>query len=344
MAPTENNNFLYEESLTESARQKSSNNNLIYDALTSNILADDVLHVISVVSNICEYKRRWQLFNEYIERMNKYPNIKLYIVELAYGNQDFHVTSPTNPQHLQLRTQFALWHKENLINIGIRKLLPANWNTVAWIDGDIEFENPNWAIDTLKILTKFDVVQLFTTCFDLNQHNIPMSIWQGFGYKFCNGEKYEPIRGINYWHSGYAWACTRNYFEKVGGLYDKGILGSGDYIMTQGYLGKCGFGNKTLVEFRDDINKYTVGFDKVKVGYIPTNIKHYFHGLKANRKYSERNQILTKYHYDPNVHLKYNEYGILVPTEYMSMEFLIDIYNYFRERNEDECWENFNSK
>ena len=321
-----------------------SHNHMIHEALTSNMLADDVLHVVSVVSNICEYKRRWQLFNEFVERMNKYSNIKLYIVELAYGNQDFHITSSNNPTHLQLRTQFALWHKENLINLGIRKLLPPNWNAVAWIDADVEFENPHWVIDTLKVLTKFDVVQLFTTCFDLDQNGIPMSIWQGFGYKYCRGEKFERVKGINYWHCGYAWACTRAYFEKVGGLYDKGILGSGDYIMTQGYFNKIGFGNKTLGGFIEHINSYISNLTNIKVGYIPTNIRHHFHGLKANRKYTERNSILVKYNYNPDIHVKYNEFGILVPTEQMSIEFLIDIYNYFKERNEDECWNDFGKK
>lgn len=343
MITIENNISLYEENTNDETSNKETlqnkpNNHLVTEALVSNNLADDVLHVVAVISNVCEYKRRWQLFEEFVSRMEKYSNVKLYVVELAYGNQDFHVTSSTNPFHLQLRTQYALWHKENLINLGIRNLLPPNWNAVAWIDADIEFENPNWVIDTLKVLTKFDVVQLFTTCFDLDQNNVPMSIWQSFGYKYCNGAQFEFVKGINYWHCGYAWACTRAYYEKVEFLYDKSILGSADFIMTQGYFKKSGFGNKALVEFRNDIKKYVDKLNDVKIGFIPTNIKHYFHGSKANRKYTERNQILIKHNYNPNLHLRYNEFGLLVPTEHMGMEFLIDIYNYFRERNEDECF------
>lgn len=298
--------------LIENNCQIKSNNDLILKALKKNVLIDDTLHVITVISNICEFRRRWDLMNQFIERTQQYNNIKLYVVELAYGNQDFKITSPNNPSHLQLRTEYALWHKENMINLGIRKLLPADWKAVAWIDGDIEFENPNWVIDTLKVLTEFDVVQLFTTCFDLDEKEIPMSIWQGFGYKYCHGERFNHIRGINYWHPGYAWSYTRDYYERIGGLYDKGILGSGDYIMCQGFS-KPAFGHHSLHFFKNNVVDYITNLTNVKIGYIPTNIKHYFHGSKANRKYVERNTILVKYNYNPMEHIEYNEEGILIP-------------------------------
>jgi hypothetical protein len=321
-----------------------SNNNLIIKALQKKILIDDTLHIVTIISNICEFKRRWELMEQFIKKTEQIPNVKLYIVELAYGEQDFYITSPNNPFHLQLRTKYALWHKENLINIGIKKLLPENWKAVAWIDGDIEFENPNWVIDTLNILTEFDIVQLFTTCFDLDENNIPMSIWQSFGYKYCHGENFNHIKGINYWHTGYAWACTRNYYNKIGGLYDKGILGSGDYIMCQGYFNNAASKHKNLIKFKENIKEYIYNLTDIKIGYIPTNIKHFFHGLKVNRKYVERNSILIKYNYNPDEHVKYDEHGLLVPTENMPLEFLIDIYKYFNERNEDEYYNLVNRK
>jgi len=46
----------------------------------------------------------------------------------------------------------VLWHKENMINLGVQKLLPPTWKAFAWIDADIEFDSPSWAIDTLKVL------------------------------------------------------------------------------------------------------------------------------------------------------------------------------------------------
>ena len=327
--------------LIETNKKIKSNNNLIIESLRGNKMISDTLHVITVISNICEFKRRWELMRDFILRLENYPNVQLYVVEMAYGNQDFHITLPNNPRHLQLRTKYALWHKENMINLAIKKLIPEDWKAVAWIDGDVEFENPNWVIDSLKILNNFDIIQLFTTCFDLDENQKPMKIFQSFGYKYAHGEEFivKNNQGPNYWHPGYAWACTRNFYDKIGFIYDKGILGSGDYVVAQALLGNLGCKNAKMPGYVMDIKNYVDKFVDFKVGYIPTNIIHYFHGSKANRKYTERIQILLKYNYDPNFHVYYDEQGILVPTNYLCDDFLQDINKYFFERNEDEFYD-----
>jgi hypothetical protein len=331
--------------LIESKKAIKSNKHLITKALKSKAPIDDVLHVITVISNVCEFKRRWQLMEEFIERMNEYENIKLYVVELAYGDQEFKITKEDNPNHLQLRTQHALWHKENMINLGVKKLLPENWKAMAWIDGDIEFESVHWVDDTLKLLTEFDIIQLFTVCFDLDYDNTPMSMWQSFGYKYCNGEKFKHQKGTNYWHSGYAWACTREFYDKIGGLYETGIIGSGDYIMTQGFVGNVACADGSLLKYKEDIQNYiNKNDDSIKIGYLPTNIKHHFHGSKKNRKYVERNQIIIQNKYDPLYHLTYDENGVIIPSENMSESFIAEIKEYFSERNEDEYYELFSKK
>eukprot|EP01038_Epipyxis_sp_PR26KG_P004354 gene4354-6161_t len=92
------------------------------------------------------------------------------------------ITEKHNKNHLQLRTIDPVWHKESMINVAVEYLLPYNWKAFAWIDADIEFENVNWAEDTLKLL------------------------------------------------NGYAWAISRNAYEKMGELIDTCILGSGERL------------------------------------------------------------------------------------------------------------------
>ena len=75
------------------------NNKLLSKALRSNFFIDDTLHVITVISNICEFKRRWELMRKFIDEMSNYENVKLYVVELAYDNQDFHITSSHTYTH-----------------------------------------------------------------------------------------------------------------------------------------------------------------------------------------------------------------------------------------------------
>ena len=100
---------------------------------------NNTLQVISVISNPINYKRRYELMTQFIDNMmyngglnNLHPkrdtNIKLYIVELAYGNQEFVITESDNKNHLQLRCEYPLWHKEK--------------NVFFTIPNDISYNNP----------------------------------------------------------------------------------------------------------------------------------------------------------------------------------------------------------
>jgi hypothetical protein len=141
----------------------------IRQAIMNNDPVDDVLHVIAVTSNPCQFARRYILAREFLSRMEQEKNVCVYMVELAYGNHKFYVTDPKNPRHLQIRGQVPLWHKENMINIGVKKLLPPSWKAMAWIDADVEFENTDWAMVGLKVLNGCrDVIQLFSHAVDMD--------------------------------------------------------------------------------------------------------------------------------------------------------------------------------
>ena len=306
------------------------------------------LHIISVISNPCNYKRRITLMNEFIDRMENYGGLnkrnekkekngyELYIVEMVYGDVPFSVTDSNNKRHLQLRTEHPLWHKENMINCGITKLLPKDWKYVAWIDSDIEFDSPHWVEDTkYNLYHKYDILQLFSTALDLGSDGCAMAMYQSFGYKFIEGRPYSFLRGTNYWHPGYAWACSREYFDCIGKLYEDDILGSADYRMAMALI------NKRCGDYSTEYKKYFNNWcDKIpgniKLGYISGIIRHHYHGSKINRKYTERNEILRKYKYNPLLHIEHDSNGVIIPTNEFKYEFLEDILNYFRERKEDD--------
>jgi hypothetical protein len=310
----------------------------IQKAIHTSTPIDDTLHIIIVISNICEYKKRWILANEFIQRMKDETHIKLYVVELAYGTQQYQITSPTNPNHLQLRTDIPLWHKENLINIGVRKLLPELWKAMAWIDADIEFDNPHWVQDTLKVLNgTFDVVQLFSFFDDLDKDGTKIKNGNSFGYQYIRNIKYINC-GTNCWHPGYAWACTRKAYEQLGGLYEGSIIGASDTNMALSFINQCliNFRNDLKIENKQILLQYEKKAKGLKLGYVPGVIKHYFHGSKNNRQYTYRSDILVKHNYNPYTYVKHNSEGILVPTELFPREMILDMLNYFKIRDEDE--------
>ena len=313
-------------------------NNRTKEAIENNEPIEEFLHVIAVISNPCMYATRYILAKQFLKRMEKEKNIKVYVVELAFNDKKFYVTKKDNPRHLQLRTNTrALWHKENLINIGAKKLLPETWKAMAWIDADIEFESSTWGLDTLKILNGYkDIVQVFSHCIDMAKDQSTMQYFSSFGYQYEKERPYKSV-GLDMWHPGYGLAITRKAYEKIGGLYDRSILGSGDHNMLYALMG---WGLKSVNQnasqgYKDDIVEFERRIKGLRLGYTPGIIRHFFHGEKINRKYSLRWNILIDNQYDPFSHVEYNEDGLLIPSSSCPDKLLSDIFIYFKERNED---------
>jgi len=312
--------------------------NEIKEAILNNDPIEDKLNVIIVVSNPCLYKRRYKLAKDFINRIKNEKNVELYVVELAYGTEKFMITSNTNKKHLQLRTEIPLWHKENMINLGIKKLLPHDWKAVAWIDADIEFESTTWITDTLKVLNgSKDIIQLFSHCMDMDQDENILNLFQSFGFQYVRKKKYFP-KGLNYWHPGFAWACTRKAYEKIGGLYQYGILGSGDFNMALSLVdnGINSIHHDTTENYKKSILDFENKIKTLRLGYVPGVIKHHFHGSKKNRKYKERWEVLVNNKYDPYNHITTDANGIIIPSKLFPEKLKTDILDYFNNRNEDE--------
>lgn len=251
-------------------------------AILNNDPIDNVLHVVAVISNPALFATRYILAKQFLYRLQQDSHVKVYTVELVYGDQKFYITDPKNPRHLQLRTEIPLWHKENMINMGIKKLLPSDWKAVAWIDMDVEFENTEWALNTLKILNGYkDIVQIFSHCIDMDKDESAMQIFSSFGFQY---EKKQPYckNTLNFWHPGYAWAITRKAFERIGGLYEYAILGAGDNIMSLSLLGRGldGLNDLSTDDYKNSISTYQANMRMLRIGYVPGVIRHHYHGKK----------------------------------------------------------------
>jgi hypothetical protein len=270
--------------------------------------------------------------------------LRLYTVELIYGaTAEFVVTDSTNPCHLQLRTvEPALWHKENMINMGIATLLPPDWKAMAWIDTDIEFDSPTWVSDTLKILNDgggegADIVQLFSHCVDMDAHQCTMNVFNSAGFQFT--KRVPHGTGKHQWHPGYAWACTRTFYDRMGGIYERAILGSGDNITMMSLIGH---GLRAIPA--DSTPGYLASVQRLqdriygaKFSYVPGIIRHHYHGTKENRQYTERWKILAGHGYDPDTFVEKNPGGLLVPVlGVFPPKLATDIMEYFIARKEDD--------
>lgn len=321
--------------------------NEVKKVIVNNDPIEEKLHVIIVLSNPCNYAIRYILTKEFIRRMKDEPDIILYIVELAYGIQDYHITDADNERHLRLRSHDTpLWHKENMINIGIKKLLPSNWKAVAWVDADIEFENSSWAMDTLKILNGYkDIVQLFSHNVFMDASGETDMILTGMGFQYVKKMKRSnKIKNINsYWHPGFAWACTRKLYEKMNGLYEYAITGDGDMLIASCFLSNylsalpCDVSD----DYKNSLKEFENRVSGSRLGYVPGVIRHYYHGSINSRKYDIREQILTTFNYSPTYHLTKNKNGLLIPSKNCPKELLDSIMNHFQSKREDDSISSF---
>ena len=111
-------------------------------AIHNNDPIEDKLNVVIVISNPCLYAKRYILLKEFVKRIEEEEDhVNLFIVEMIYEDQKFIITDKKNKHHLQLKTETPIWHKENMVNLAVQKLLPSNYKVFAWIDADVEFEN-----------------------------------------------------------------------------------------------------------------------------------------------------------------------------------------------------------
>jgi hypothetical protein len=308
---------------------KEMSNDTRFNILTCN----SFLYVIAVISNPARFARRYQLFNEFCDRMKNEKQVKLITVELQQGCRPF----ITNSQ-IKLKTNHELWYKENLINIAVNHL-PEDWKYMAWVDSDIEFQNKNWASETIDQLQTYKIVQLFSHCIDLGIKCETLQVHTGFAYQYVNGEEWKPPNYGGTWHPGYAWAMTRDAYDSLGGLMDFPILGSGDHHMALAFIG---LGNRYINSKLNDNYKLLCKifqercekFIKRNIGFIHGTITHYFHGNKADRRYQDRWKILINNDYDPLRDIIKNSQG-LWQLEGSKIKLRDEIILYFRQRNED---------
>jgi hypothetical protein len=293
------------------------------------------LHVITSVFNPSNYTSRYRLYESFSKRISG-SGATLHTVELVFENQDFAVTSNSNPLHLQLRTSQKMWFKENLINIAISNL-PASWRYVAWLDADIAFVQQNWVESTLSQLNKFPLVQMFSHLIDLGPTYEPIGWYRGFAFNHCQNDR-TPSVPTNAGQPGYAWAARREAIESLGGLIDWSILGANDYYMALGlvekldpaltYMPESNYA-RTLLKWQENARR----FDQ-QIGYVDATLLHYWHGSRRNRGYGTRWKILHDHDFDPCVDLARASSGLLKFTDNKPL-LQRAVAEYFDRRKED---------
>jgi len=318
--------------------------NLHHKTTLAPISNNPTLHVVAVVSNPVGYLSRYALFEDFHKHMRD-QNVHLTVVEAAYGDRA-HVV-PLGDQTIQLRTNHELWHKENMINVGISRL-PTNWQYVAWVDADVHFTNPHWVNQTVQALQHYAIIQPWSDAIDLGPNAEPIQTHKSFAGLYAQGKPLQFVSGGypydgKFGHPGFAWAARRDAIDHLGGLVDWTVTGAGDHHMALALVGsvdKSVPGNVTpnyigeLRRWQDRAEKYI----RRNVGYIGGTLTHAWHGRKKDRQYEGRWSIITKYQFDPLKDIKKDWQGLYQLVDHgdlRSIQLRDALRRYFRSRNED---------
>jgi hypothetical protein len=295
-----------------------------------------ILDVVAVISNPVRYKSRYNLYRAW-EKTIWDAGARLTTVELAYGHRPFEITEPNNCRHVQVRSQHELWHKENLINIGISRL-PADARYIAWIDADVNFARHDWVQETLHQLQHHAIVQMFSHAQDLAPDYTPVgNPRKSFAACYRDGEPLNPRYG--HAHPGFAWAARRETLDDLGGLIDIGILGSGDHHMGRALVGQVegSVAKGMSAAYLDALRLWQERAElhvQRDLGVVNGLLLHQWHGKKANRFYQDRWKILVDAKFDPFRDLKKDSQG-LWQLNGRNIRLRDGIRAYFRARDED---------
>lgn len=324
------------------------------------------LHVVTSMSNPLRFGSRWRLFQPWVQHMID-SGVKVHVVELSVDERPSQVSGLINAAErledqivditqrwlhpsvrlVHVRSRSIMWHKENLLNIGVQTI--PNFRYVAQIDADVHFTKKNWASETVEMLQEFDVVQTWSHAVDLDPKDqlvLPHRPTTSFMYGWTHGLKSQSGRydDLNF-HPGYGWAYRRDAYVNLGGFFDKAILGSGDRHMAMGLVGMAekSFHPKVSPAYQkavmawQDLAEAHVDHN---VGFVPGLIQHGWHGRKRNRGYNDRWQILINNQFDPATDLKrdFTQHGLLEWAHHRTprmRNLRREVRGYFSGRNED---------
>jgi len=262
-----------------------------------------------------------------IDRLNAFScrvraqGLPLLVVELAFDDAPFRVTDAMATRVIRFRSNTILWHKERLLNLGIRQL-PSECRIVAWLDHDIVFELDTWIDDTVAQLTTHVVAQPYARACWADASGAPPAadLPEGVGeghqlpsFAAALASTSDRRRALSHYllhgHTGFAWAAHRDLLERHG-LYDRAIVGGGDVINAHAFAadddflrGRNLYCRELASRERQAIAAWGAGVASDTAGrlaFAPGRVVHQFHGPTSARGYVERLAILRDADFDPD--------------------------------------------
>jgi hypothetical protein len=300
------------------------------------------LWLVACYFNPAEYKIKAQNYAVFRDAAAR-SHLHLLTVECAFGNDPFML--PPAPDVLHVRASDVMWQKERLLNLAVARL-PRRCTKIAWLDCDVLFENPRWAVETSRLLDHYPVVQPFATAIRLPSGTRDYcgegEVLPSFA-AVCAANPETAREGDYEKHgeTGLAWAARRDVIAAVG-LYDASIIGGGDHLIAHA---SCGDWSSPCITgllgaanpHRDHYVRWAEVFYRhvqARIECVAGSALHLWHGDKADRRYFPRHRELESFGFDPEKDLRIGACGC---WEWASHKVEMHRWaaDYFFQRKED---------
>lgn len=263
----------------------------------------------------------------------------VFLAELAFYGQPFQTPECDRTAHFRAGKEAIMFQKERLLNMAEQIVPPQFTKIVVW-DADILIPDFGWPGEVSRLLDSYPIAQPFSRAILLGPSGREIGAKMSVGYA-ANNRFPDPV-DVGIFHPGFALAMRREFFSEVGGLSGCPITGSGD---TLAMLGALCPNPEDRAFFRLHSTEWGAPqlewcrrlyqFSGGRLGALPMDIHHLYHGSHANRQYLSRFDMTREF--NPSRDLTTNEDGITTWTAAAHAGHLPDFMReYFFARREDE--------
>lgn len=317
------------------------NSNRLYKELTNYNPPQSDIGVVCCYFNPCDYKSKFLNFSKFLSEIRS-TNIEPLVVESYTENSKYRVNKLTK-NCISIKTESVFWMKEQLLNVGIKRLLVKNYKYIMWIDADIKFNKIDWWKDVILATEFYGVAQIFSNS---KKENVKSENKEknSSAYKLthCNKKNDTHILLDRKGEPGYGCCYHRSFLEK-NLLFDLAVVGGGDLLNLIGFyyckethdiILRDRFFKNTTYDFKIEFINWCKRNKKIKngVGYANLDIDVMFHGNEVNRRYINREKILKQCEFTPTTDIELNNGIYLIKNKSLEQK----LKEYFINRKEDE--------
>jgi hypothetical protein len=205
-------------------------------------------------------------------------------------------------------------------------------------DCDIVLSDPSCFTRAAWLLEHARIVQPFSRAVWTDAHGAPFchkdstaNAWMGNSRDHCLDTRY--------FHPGFAFGLTREFFRQVGSLYGSPITGDGDAALFQAALapllpvpikGQSYYTAPAPADWRERVHTFVNG----RVAATPGDAVHWWHGTTKARAYDQRHHLLASF--DPGRDLTTDPVSGLPTWTEAGRPLQEQMKAYFLSRQEDE--------